>query len=276
MAFDKQTIIRELLQHPRIAKRIEELKLTPAQIEEALPILMDMSEQIDDEHTKYLTSFYVSSAGAIKRMEVRSSWFQKYEYLDNVLTQNIERIDFEDEKDFIKEDERKVVLPYITSYLNNDNLTKKGLYLFGQMGVGKTFLLKRIAKKLAEQGKQIGFVNSSTLVQKVKSTFGGSGDEYDEMANLLKEVDYLFIDDIGAEPISSWFRDEFLFSILNDRMQKQKTTFFSSNYNLDQLSQIESRTVNQKYRDIDKSARLLTRIEALTVQIELKGKNKRF
>lgn len=273
--FNKADIIKELLQNPRIAKRVEELKLTPSQIEEALPILMDMSEQKDDEHSKYLTSFYVSPAGAIKRMEVRSTYWQKYEYLENIVTQDIERIDFEDEKEFFKEDERKALLPYISDYLLDDGRHRKGLYIHGLMGVGKTFLLKRIARKLAEQGKQIGFINLSTLVQKVKASFS-SETGYDDVVELLKNVDYLFIDDIGAEPITSWFRDEFLFSILNERMQKQRTTFFSSNYNLDQLAQIESRTVNQKYRDLDKAARLITRVDALTVVFELKGKNKRF
>lgn len=277
MPINKQDIIKELLQIPRIAKRIEELKLTPAQVEEALPILIDMAEQVDDEHTKYLTSFYVSHAGAIKRMEVRSSHWQKFEYLDNIVTQNLERIDFEDEKEFMKEDARKALMPLISDFLSGDMKPRRGIFLYGQMGVGKTFLLKRIAKKLAEQGKKVGFINTSTLVQKVKTTFSATAEGmYDDVVEQLKNVDYLFIDDIGAEPISSWFRDEFLFSILNDRMQKQKTTFFSSNYSYDQLSKIESRTMNAKYPEIDKAARLITRIEALTVPFELLGKNKRF
>lgn len=276
-AINKQDIIKELLQNQRIAKRIEELKLTPSQIEEALPILMDMQEQVDDEHTKYLTSFYVSDSGAVKRMEVRSSYWQKFAYLENIVTQDIERINFEDDKEFLKEDARKGLMPMISNYLKNDGSIKKGIYLYGQMGVGKTFLLKRIAKKMAEIGKKVGFVNLSTLVQKVKSTFSPSNEGgYDDVVDKLKNVDYLFIDDIGAEPVSQWFRDEFLFSILNDRMQNERITFFTSNYSYDDLSHVESRTVNAKYRDIDKAARLITRVEALTVPFELKGKNKRF
>lgn len=60
MNLDKDQLLKELVKIPRIAARISELKLNQDQITEALPILIDMSEEKDDENTKYLTSFYLT------------------------------------------------------------------------------------------------------------------------------------------------------------------------------------------------------------------------
>lgn len=272
---EKLEIAKKLLNNPRIAERVHELDLNKEQILEALPIMMDMDEQVDDEKTQHLTSFYISANGSIKRMEVRSTYWKKYEYLENVVTQSINPVDFEDEKEFFKEDGRKNIIPYIDKYIKEQGIYHKGLFLYGQMGVGKTFVLKRIARRIAQEGSKVAFINVSELATKVKKMLSQEH-SYDEFLTMLKDVDYLFIDDIGAEPVTSWFRDEILFSLLNDRMQKEKTTFFSSNYSYAQLEQVESRTVNLKYKDMDKAARLITRVQALTVPVELTGKNKRY
>jgi len=58
-------------------------------------------------------------------------------------------------------------------------------------------------------------------------------------------------------------------------MNKEKITFFSSNYPLKKLIEIESRPIKSTFREWDKAKRLANRVEALTVIKNLVGTNKR-
>lgn len=50
-----------------------------------------------------------------------------------------------------------------------------------------------------------------------------------EKLDAVKRSPILMIDDIGADAMSSWIRDEVFGVILQYRMQEQLPTFFSSN-----------------------------------------------
>ena len=86
----------------------------------------------------------------------------------------------------------------------------------------------------------------------------------------LENVDLLLLDDIGAEKVSEWSRDEILGTILQSRMNNYKTTFFTSNYTIDEL---EDKLSNKT--DKVAAARVVERIKVLTDDIELKGENRR-
>src|SRR5690625_7912440 len=59
-----------------------------------------------------------------------------------------------------------------------------------------------------------------------------------EKMDKFKYSDVLMFDDIGAETLSAWFRDEILGSILQYRMMEQLPVFFTYNYTMDQLQEI--------------------------------------
>ena len=82
-----------------------------------------------------------------------------------------------------------------------------------------------------------------------------------------------FIDDIGAESVSTWSRDEILGTILQYRMENNLTTFFTSNLTIDELEANLSITKNNV--DKVKARRIIERIKQLTVDIELVSKNRR-
>ncbi|WKX02700.1 ATP-binding protein [Candidatus Mycoplasma mahonii] len=268
---DYEKIIKELLQDDRIMKEVSKNGLTKEQIIEAIPILIDMKNQ--DKNDDYVTTFYISKTGKVMRQEVLSAAGENNLFIQNIITFGINAFDYSD-NEFFKEDSRKELVNKFLPFLNADNTYKKGLYIYGNMGIGKTFIAKKFLIKLAKMGKKVGMVNLSELSTKIKSTFSGP-ETYGVIVNDLKNVEYLFIDDIGAESISSWFRDEILFNILNYRMERHNTTFFTSNYSIKNLEQIEAKTANSKYRDYDKSKRLIERIKALCTEIHLTGKNLR-
>ena len=270
MKFDPQKIIEELMKNSRIKAKVEETKLTRDQIFEALPILIDMNQQKDNKETKYLTSFYIDKNGQIRRQEYRSTYWAKFAYLENIKSLWIEEVDFEDDKEFILENSRKSVVNQIINHLDKSKQTK-GLYLYGKVGVGKTFLMKRIAKKIAENGNTVAFITVANLVSKIMPMFRDKDeDNYAELINLLKKVDFLFLDDIGSEQIKSWFRDGILFQVLDERYKRARTTFFSSNYSQVELESIQSKTT-YKYQEREKAAKLLSRIRGLSNEVCIKS-----
>lgn len=274
---DKQLdeLIMSLLQNERISKVIKDLSLDREKVIEALPIMIDMNAETEDGKREYFTSIGLNSLGDVQRIKTLTNHGKEMAYLNNVISNNITKINFEDEKKFIKS---KSKLPIVNAFGKIlEEKEHRGIYVYGKMGVGKTFMLKRFAKKLAQQDKTVAFLNIADLLSKYSDTFNSveTNKASGAFKNEFKKVDVLFIDDIGAESIYSWFREGFLFDVLNHRMENQMLTFFSSNYPMKELQKIEAKT-EKKYKDDIKAARLLERIKALCIEFELEGNNKRY
>jgi len=74
--------------------------------------------------------------------------------------------------------------------------------------------------------------------------------------------------------VTSWVRDEVLLTILNDRLEHKRPTWFSSNEDFKTLRQ--HYTYNQKgEKEEMKAIRIMERISALAVERKLSGTNRR-
>lgn len=150
---------------------------------------------------------------------------------------------------------------------------EKGYYVYGLPGVGKTFLVACVANMMAKNGKTVAFVHVPTLMQRLKS-YLDNRDEFENVIHKMKSADIAIFDDIGAESVTSWVRDELLLPILNDRAERKKTTWFTSNEDLKSLK--NHYMYNQKgEKEEMKAIRILERIEALSVPLHLRGNNRR-
>jgi len=81
----------------------------------------------------------------------------------------------------------------------------------------------------------------------------------------------LLIDDIGAENVTPWSRDEILGPILQYRMEEGLPTFFTSNLTLEELEVNLSST--KSGNDLLKARRIIERIKQLTIDYPLIGEN---
>ena len=79
---------------------------------------------------------------------------------------------------------------------------------------------------------------------------------------MAKKVDMLLLDDIGAETVTEWSRDEVLGTILQYRMEEGLATFFTSNLTISELEQ--HLAVTNKDVDNVKARRIIERIKQLT------------
>lgn len=165
-------------------------------------------------------------------------------------------------------DSRKAIHKYTLDFLKNfsKDIYMKGIYLSGKYGTGKTYILAVIANELAKLNYKVIFAYYPDLVRELKSSIG-KGD-LEEKILKLKQVDILFLDDIGGEFFSRFIRDEVVGPILQHRLLDKLPTFFSSNLNLNELSKV-MRDSESSLEAIN-SIRIIQRIKRMTEEFALK------
>lgn len=178
-------------------------------------------------------------------------------------------------KDIYVDDKSRVeVIKYINDYIKNYNKNRlKALYLTGSFGSGKTYLISALFNELAKQNVSSVIVYFPEFLRTLKSSFNDIENSYNERFNYVKNAKLLLIDDIGAENLTTWGRDEILGTILQYRMQENLPTFFTSNLNMKELEEHLSITTSSS--DKVKARRIIERIKYLTDEMALIGINRR-
>ncbi len=137
------------------------------------------------------------------------------------------------------------------------------LFLYGSVGVGKTWTMAALIRKYVYEGYECERVNFDSFCVKVRSTFSPATKTTAwGMTEKLKSVDKLFIDDLGlrSAPESQFAYDTF-YDILNKRQEKMLPTYISSNKNIEQLGQVFDE-------------RIASRLQTAVV-VEIKGADRR-
>ena len=168
---------------------------------------------------------------------------------------------------------RTEILSLMSDFIGNfHSPTKKGLYVYGDFGVGKSFLLAALAHDLSEKySVATTMIHYPSFVVNVKNAIQ-SGQVKAEI-DTVKKADILILDDIGAEQHSPWVRDDVLQVILQHRMQENLPTFFTSNFS---LADLEKRLSQGKAGDESWQAkRVMERIRFLAKEVHLEGENRR-
>ena len=164
-------------------------------------------------------------------------------------------------------------LNFIDEYEQNPKGFHQALYLQGTFGVGKTYLLGAIANSLAERGFQTTLVHFPTFAVEMKQSI--QKDTVGEKLDAVKKAPILMLDDIGADSMSSWVRDDILGVILQYRMQEQLPTFFSSNFDMLQLENEHLRVTQRGEDEPLKAKRIMERVRFLAKEINMIGENRR-
>lgn len=148
----------------------------------------------------------------------------------------------------------------------------KGVYLYGQPGVGKTYLMLGLCNLFAKENKSVCFVKLPQLISDFKQNLTDNEYRLKNMA-LLQKADVVVLDDMGAEAISAWTRDEIMLPILEHRMTHQKKTYFTSNYAPEEL--FNQYIIRNESNSKISALRLLERIRSLSNPCKLSGESRR-
>ena len=211
----------------------------------------------------YVTCKYKNEYLEKERLN-KSKFFGLSDYLKNASMADIDDIDFK---------RRSTVIKWLKNFYDNYPKEKKGLYLHGSFGSGKTFLISCLLNELAKKDYKTVLIYYPELLNRLKSTFDNTDESYKELLNEVKMSDLLLIDDIGAETVTNWSRDEILGTILQYRMENNLSTFITSNLNIEELETHLSLVKNNT--DKVKARRIIERIKYLTSDIELISTNRR-
>lgn len=112
------------------------------------------------------------------------------------------------------------------SYAENfPHTEKKNLLFFGPTGVGKSYLLSCIVKRVLDEGHSAMKITAFNLFELFRSRHRG------ENVSLtpLVETELLALDDLGTEPMMNNITVEYLFNLLNERIQRGRHTLVATN-----------------------------------------------
>ncbi len=116
------------------------------------------------------------------------------------------------------------------------------LLIYGNTGVGKTFLTNCIARELILTGHTVIYLTAFELFDilerwKFSRPDGTEEDEYGETANQfahIRDCDLLIIDDLGTE-LNNTFISSQLYQCINERLLGSRATIISTNLSFEQL-----------------------------------------
>ena len=176
-------------------------------------------------------------------------------------------------KDIYTDDKkRKELIKWVINFIKDykEGKSCKGLYLSGNFGSGKSYIVSAMINELIKDGYKGALIYYPEFLRNLKSSFGK---DFEEKFEFAKKADLLLLDDIGAENISSWSRDEILGPIIQYRMDEKLPTFFTSNLSIEELEVHLSESKDKI--DKIKAKRIIERIKFITDDLILISENKR-
>ncbi len=171
---------------------------------------------------------------------------------------------------YTNDSKRLETVKWIKSFIDNYPNINKGLYLSGNFGCGKSYLIAALFNELGKKNIKSAIIFWPEFLRDLKASFS---DNFNSKFEYIKNVPLLLIDDIGAENMTSWSRDEILCPILQHRMDEKLITFFTSNLDLKALESHLS--ISNSGVEVVKARRIIERIKQLTENKEMISANLR-
>ncbi len=137
---------------------------------------------------------------------------------------------------------------YINIIPNN---TKHVITLIGEVGVGKTYLLKACVNEAIKKELYCYYTTAFALNQDMLKYHLSDLEGKDAVIRKYLDCDLLCIDDLGTENTIKNVTVEYLYFIINERLQSNKNTIITTNLTPQQIMQnyderIFSRIANKK------------------------------
>lgn len=122
------------------------------------------------------------------------------------------------------------------SFIQSFDKNYHNLFFYGKVGCGKSFLSGCIAKELIETGHSIIYFSAIGLFEFL-SRYSFDYKNKENLYNTFEDLyncDLVILDDLGTEVTNSFVTSQ-LFSCLNERHIRKKSTLISTNLSLEEL-----------------------------------------
>ncbi len=147
---------------------------------------------------------------------------------------------------------------YCQSFVKNFSTTGGNILLYGETGLGKTFLSNCIGNEILKQGHSVLYVTAPQFIDICEKKMKDKSEGYRKDFDLLHDVDLLIIDDLGTEFQNSFTVPNVL-ECVNNRILYQKSTVISSNLNLKRLQEVYTERFSSRLVEHYKILRLIGR-----------------
>ena len=149
------------------------------------------------------------------------------------------------------------------------------LLLYGETGLGKTFICHAIAKDLLDRGHTVLYMSAQRLVRVLEDARFDryAREENKELLDMFDQVDLLIIDDLGSE-VMTVVTIASLFDIINHRLITRKPAVISTNLNQNALMECYSERIVSRFIEAYQFVRFFgENLRTKKKQIELHGRS---
>ena len=284
--FHYQDLVQKIMKDPDVAAFIQQESLTPEELNRSI----SKFNQYITERDKFLRGDTDYIAKGYKPILVMNHGYADVSYEETPeliaaekeaaiknrlklinLPASLKKVSFVDVD--ADDEKRFTVFQRLVEFSEAYPHVRKGLYLYGDFGVGKSFMVAALAHDLSEKrGVSSTLLHYPSFVIDAKNAI--SDGNVKTLVDEIKLSEVLILDDIGAEQSTAWVRDEILQVILQYRMQENLPTFFTSNFNFEDLEQHFARGKHGNDETWE-ARRVMERIRYLAEETRLEGVNRR-
>lgn len=142
----------------------------------------------------------------------------------------------------------RTIISRCHKYIENFDDQFSNLFIYGETGVGKSFLTHCIAQELLKKSRSVLYLTAFELIEAFeKHTFGNTEDKEDNfyedtLFDSILNCDALIIDDLGTETVNNFTVSQ-LFLCLSHRQQYEKSTIISTNLPVEAIQELYSERI---------------------------------
>lgn len=240
-------VLFKTLHDPDIKKLISSLSLTEKDVAENLPLFLSYQEDLSycshcpgmDKCAKAIplsTSSIAMENGALTRGFGPCSLYKDKQQLEKAFLVRDYRDEWLSLSTTRVTPKTKRVISVFSS-LNQPLVddSKPWVYMIGEEGSGKSYLLVAYINGLALQGASIAYLDSNKRLDELKSLAISNKKAFQSKMDELEGCDILVLDNFGSEFKSDYLRDQIVMPLLSERSRHKRVTYFASTYSLDDI-----------------------------------------
>lgn len=217
-------------------------------------IVIDCSTALSCECTKKLRDYNLAKSSHMTTA-LRKKCFQNFslEYYSKTETEKDHLITYHE----IAVRSLEACKQFVRDYIYGKQ--PRGLYIFGQVGSGKTHLACSIANELIKKDVDVLFVVVPDYLEEIKYSWDQGSDFHEkEILDQAREVSVLIMDDLGVHSYSDWTKSK-IYSILNHRMNHCLPTVITSNIEYNEIGDYLDQRISSRIIELCKPVALFVK-----------------